>query len=50
MVEHQEEILPPKVEMAKEIITRLGDFTAMTPDDDVLSNIAAAAKFFTSEG
>ncbi len=50
MVEHQEDILSPNVAMAKEIITRIGDFTQMTPDDNVLNNIIAAATVFSSEG
>lgn len=50
MIEHQEDVLPPRVSMAKEIITRLGDFTRMTPEDNVLSNIVAAAAVFANQG
>ena len=51
MVEHREVALPQQVEMAKELLTRLGDYSAMTDeDDDVVSNIRALANLFVSIG
>lgn len=52
MVEHREDALPQQVEMAKQVLTRLGDFSAMSPDDDddLVSNIRALANLLVSIG
>ncbi len=51
MVEHREDALPPQVEMAKQVLTRLGDFSAMSDDDDdLVSNIRALANLLVSIG
>lgn len=50
MIEHAEPVLPPQVATAKEIITRLADFSQMTDEDNVLNNILAASEVFASEG
>ena len=36
MVEQSIPIVEPQVALAKQIIARLGDFTALTPEDDLL--------------
>jgi hypothetical protein len=50
MVEHQEEILPQNVAAAKEILIRLGDFTYLKENDNVMTNILAAAELFAVDG
>ena len=51
MVEHREVALPQQVEMAKQVLTRLGDFSAMSEeDDDLVSNIRALGNLFVSIG
>ena len=50
MIEHQAEVLPAALIMAKQILSRLGDYSAMTEEDDVLSNIQALAGLLISVG
>lgn len=50
MVKHEEVELAQNVAMAKEIIIRLGDFSQMTDEDDILTNITASAAAFSAEG
>ena len=50
MIEHSEPVLPPQVATAKEVITRLADFSRMTEEDNVLNNLLAASEVFSAEG
>lgn len=50
MVERQDQILPAEVLMAKQILSRLGDYSAMTEEDDLISNIKALAGLLVSLG
>lgn len=50
MVEHKAAVLPVQVQMAKQILTRLGDFSAMTEIDDLASNIKQLAELLVSLG
>ena len=40
-MEHQEIAIAPEVAMAKQILSRLGDYSAMTEEDDLIANIKA---------
>ena len=46
----KEEAMPVRVQLAYQIVTRLGDYSSMTEQDDVLSNIQALAGTFVSVG
>jgi hypothetical protein len=43
MIEHVEPLLSPSAKMAKELLTRVGDFSSMGEDDDVSSSVKALA-------
>lgn len=49
-MERQDQILPAEVLMAKQILSRLGDYSAMTEEDDLISNIKALAGLLVSLG
>lgn len=44
------QVLPPEVTMAKQILARLGDYSAMTEEDDLISNTRALAGLLCSIG
>lgn len=50
MMPRKEEAVPSSVQLAQNIMTRLGDFSAMTEQDDLYSNIQALAQTFISVG
>jgi hypothetical protein len=50
MMERKEVIIPAEVMMAKQILSRLGDYSAMAEEDDVVSNIRALAGLLVSLG
>ena len=50
MVERPDQVLPAEVLMAKQILSRLGDYSAMTEEDDLISNIKALAGLLVSIG
>ena len=49
-MERKEVIVPAEVMMAKQILSRLGDYSAMAEEDDVISNIRALAGLLVSLG
>lgn len=50
MMPRKEEPVPSSVLLAQQIMTRLGDFSAMTEQDDLYSNIKALAQTFITVG
>ncbi len=50
MMPRKEEVIPTSVQLAQQIMTRLGDFSAMTEQDDLYSNIKALAHTFVNVG
>ena len=50
MMEARLQVLPPEVTMAKQILARLGDYSAMTEEDDLISNTRALAGLLGSIG
>jgi hypothetical protein len=50
MMEHQEIAIAPEVAMAKQILSRLGDYSAMTEEDDLIANIKALAGLLVTLG
>ena len=50
MIEHKEPELAPQVALAKQIITRLGDFSSLTAEDELLSNIKQLTTIFLDVG
>ena len=49
-MEHQEVAIAPEVAMAKQILSRLGDYSAMTEEDDLIANIKALAGLLVTLG
>lgn len=49
-MERKEQIVPQEVMMAKQILSRLGDYSAMADEDDVISNIRDLAVLLASLG
>lgn len=49
-MERKEVTIPAEVTMAKQILSRLGDYSAMAEEDDVVSNIRALAGLLVSLG
>lgn len=49
-MERKEQIVPQEVMMAKQILSRLGDYSAMADEDDVISNIRDLAMLLASLG
>eukprot|EP01035_Chromulina_nebulosa_P021748 gene21748-28143_t len=43
MIEHPEPVLHPQLAIIKDVITRLGDFTRITIEDNLLENVIATA-------
>ena len=43
-------MVPAEVMMAKQILSRLGDYSAMAEDDDVVDNVRALAGLLVSLG
>jgi hypothetical protein len=50
MMEPRLQVLPAEVTMAKQILARLGDYSAMTEEDDLISNTRALAGLLGSIG
>ena len=50
MQERREEPIPTQVKLAQQIVGRLGDYSSMTEDDDLVANIQALAGIFTTVG
>ena len=50
MMPRKEEPVSTSVQLAQQIMTRLGDFSAMTEQDDLYSNIKALAQTFITVG
>ena len=50
MMPRKEEVIPTSVQLAHQIMTRLGDFSAMTEQDDLYANIKALAHTFVNVG
>jgi len=50
MIEHVDPPMPEAVQMAKQLLTRLGDYSVMTDEDDVVGNIKALANVMVSVG
>jgi len=50
MVEQKLPEVEQQVALAKQILARLGDFTALTEDDDLLTNIRTLAQIFVDVG
>lgn len=50
MVEQKLPDVEPQIALAKQILARLGDFTALTEDDDLLQNIRTLAEIFVDVG
>lgn len=49
-MEHQEVAVAPEVALAKQILSRLGDYSAMTEEDDLTANIKALAGLLVTLG
>ena len=50
MQERREEPIPTQVKLAQQIVGRLGDYSSMTEDDNLVNNIQALAGIFTTVG
>ncbi len=50
MIEQKLPDVEPQVALAKQILARLGDFTELTDDDDLLNNIRQLAEIFVDVG
>lgn len=50
MVPRKEPDVPPQVKMARQLLTTLGDYTQMGPDDVLKENIEALAQALADSG
>jgi len=50
MKERQEPFMEQQVKIAKQILTKLGDFSTMSPDEDLQQNISTTAEILLSVG
>lgn len=50
MFPRKQAVLPQQVQLAQEIITKLGDYSTMSDDNDLIANIQGSAMVFSSVG
>jgi hypothetical protein len=50
MMPRKEEEVPPSVQLAQKLLTRLADYTEVGEDEDVYSNVKALANTIISVG